>query len=174
MCCERCSPKLKHQLKAHVYMDLYNTHPSLALLFPFVREPGEGYCLANNCFILAVPPDNALISLPQLSKISRLLPGETEMQGEQLPAAPRLCRRENWGWWPRARTGRVTPSTGSSWAGGHPSPASGSEQLHPTWHVPSQQVVSSLHIFTSVSDLNIAFQLFGAPTGFTQDLPDRP
>lgn len=86
--------QVKHQLKAHAYMDLYNTHPGLALPFPFIREPREGYCLANNCFILAVPPDNALIGLPQLSKISRPLPGETEMQGEQLPAAQRPCRRE--------------------------------------------------------------------------------
>jgi len=86
--------QVKHQLKAHVCMGLCNTHPSLALPFPFLRESGEGCCLANNCSVLAMPPDNALISPPQLSKISRPLPGETETQGEQLPAAQRLCRRQ--------------------------------------------------------------------------------
>lgn len=148
-------------------MDLYNTHPGLALPFPFIREPREGYCLANNCFILAVPPDNALIGLPQLSKISRPLPGETEMQGEQLPAAQRPCRRETGAGGPGH--GQAGPPPGPTGPGlgatPPPQPAPGSEQLHPMWPVPSQWVVSSLCFFTSVSDLNIAFQPFGASTG---------
>lgn len=103
--------QVKYRLKTRVYVDLDNTPLGLAL--PFVRELGEGHRLANNRFILAILPDNALISLPQLSKISRPLPGETEMGGE-----PRGRAAGNPG--SGAGPGRVTPSAGSSRAGGPP------------------------------------------------------
>ncbi|EOA94583.1 hypothetical protein Anapl_07860 [Anas platyrhynchos] len=45
------------------------------------REAGEGCCLANHSFILALPPANALISPPQPTKISHPSPGQTEIQG---------------------------------------------------------------------------------------------
>lgn len=152
-----------------MYVDLYNTQPGLASPFPFVREPGEGYCLANHRFIPAVPPDNALISLPQLSKISRPLPGETEMQGEQLPAAQRARRRRTGAGGAGHRQAGSPQTQAGPGPGVTPSPAPGSEQPHPAWHVPSQRVVSSLCIFTSVSDLKIAFQPFGASTGHDHD-----
>lgn len=72
--------------KAPMYMDLYitacgNIHPGLTLPFPSIREAGEGCCLANHSFILALPPANALISPPQPTKISHPSPGQTEIQG---------------------------------------------------------------------------------------------
>lgn len=88
-------------------MDLCNTHP-----FPSTREQGEGYCLANNGFILPVPPDNALISLPQPRQISPALPGETARG-----AAPRAA----------GKPGLALQGTGTQ---GHPA-VPGSQ-----WHIP--------------------------------------
>lgn len=72
----------------------------------------------------------------------------------------------NWGWWSRAQTGRVTPSTGNSRAGGHPPAGTRVRAAAP--HIARALPVGCLFsafFFASVSDLNIAFQLFGASAG---------